>query len=81
MRRTKKAARKLFISLVGFPLLLLGIILIPLPGPGLLTCFLALLILSKEFDWAERHAENTKTHVKKLQAKAKERADNFKKRS
>lgn len=53
MQTPLKAARKLIVALIGFPLLALGIILIPVPGPGLLVCFLALLILSTEFSWAD----------------------------
>ena len=79
MSRTKRAAKKTIVGLIGFPLLLLGIILIPLPGPGLLVCFLALLLLSREFDWAAKHAENAKTQVRKINDKAKARAEKIKK--
>lgn len=47
--------KKILVVLIGFPLLLLGLVMIPLPGPGLLICIGALFILSLEFDWARRH--------------------------
>lgn len=75
MKKAKKALRKTIVGLIGFPLMIVGIVLIPLPGPGLLVCFLALLLLSSEFDWASRHKENAKTKVREISDKAKERAD------
>ena len=38
----------------GFLLLILGIAAIPLPGPGWLIVAAALVILSRDFVWAER---------------------------
>lgn len=52
--------------LVGIPLLIVGIILIPLPGPGLLVCFAALVVLSWEFEWAEKHRNKAYDQLKKL---------------
>lgn len=75
MRKSLKAARKLIVALIGFPLLLLGIVLIPVPGPGLLVCFLALLILSTEFSWADglrrKVWDKLKTIFEQAQDKAK----------
>lgn len=39
---------------IGLPILGLGIVLVPLPGPGLIIMFVGLLIISIEFDWARR---------------------------
>lgn len=75
MKRLKQVARRLTVSLIGFPLLLVGIILIPLPGPGLLVSFVAVLILSLEFDWAGTKREQIKQEFKKIYAKAQARAD------
>jgi uncharacterized protein (TIGR02611 family) len=49
-RRIKKAG----IAIVGGIVLLAGIAMIPYPGPGWVTVFLGLGILSTEFEWAER---------------------------
>jgi uncharacterized protein (TIGR02611 family) len=75
MPRIKKVAKKLIVSLIGFPLLLIGIILIPLPGPGLIVTFLAALLLSLEFDWANKRVEQAKTVFRRIYADAKARAD------
>lgn len=66
MKKITKSLRKLIVSLVGFPLLIVGIILIPVPGPGLLVCLLALLILSLEFDWAQGPLEKAKSQLKQI---------------
>jgi len=38
----------------GFLVVVLGLLLVPLPGPGWLIVLGGLLILSKDFAWAER---------------------------
>ena len=62
-------------GLVGFPLLVVGLILIPLPGPGILICLIALFILSFGFDWAGKYLEKCKNAFRKIYADAKSRAD------
>lgn len=71
MKKAYKAARKLVVSITGFSVLALGIILIPLPGPGILVSILGLIILSWEFAWAQRHLDRAKTTHRKLIEKAK----------
>ncbi len=66
MRRFAKAIRKGIVAAIGIPLLIFGIILIPLPGPGLIVCFVAFFILSLEFDWAHKHLEKAKHQIKKI---------------
>lgn len=40
--------------MVGGVIVLLGLFLVPLPGPGWLIVFLGLGVLATEFAWAER---------------------------
>jgi uncharacterized protein (TIGR02611 family) len=79
MSKTVRLARRVIIAAIGFPLLLLGIILIPLPGPGLITCFIAFLILSLEFDWAQQYLDKAKAELGKIYQQAKARADKIEK--
>jgi tellurite resistance protein TerC len=51
---TYKVARRIAIGIVGFTVLLLGIIMIVTPGPALLLIPGGLAILGLEFAWA-RH--------------------------
>lgn len=72
---TLKLLRKIGVLLIGIPLIILGIILIPLPGPGLLVSFLGLFILSIEFEMARKHRDRLHKHVKKIVKEAKDRSD------
>ena len=51
------------VVLVGFVLLVTGLVMIPLPGPGLLVTAAALALLALEFVWAERLLERTVDHM------------------
>jgi uncharacterized protein (TIGR02611 family) len=44
----------------GFALLPLGVLMLPLPGPGWLVIFLALAILAGEFVWARNLLDRLK---------------------
>lgn len=44
------------VAVVGASLALLGLVLVPLPGPGWLVVFLGLAVLGTEFAWARRLA-------------------------
>lgn len=53
----RPALRLLFrigVAVVGTAVLVIGIILIPYPGPGWLVVFAGLAILASEFSWAGR---------------------------
>ncbi|RYB95602.1 hypothetical protein EUA93_15405 [Nocardioides oleivorans] len=51
------AARRIVLEGLGWLLLLLGVAMIFLPGPGLLGIFGGLALLSQQYDWAERRVE------------------------
>ena len=52
--KTQPAVWRVTIALVGGIVVLVGIVMIPYPGPGWLVVFLGLGILSTEFAWAKR---------------------------
>ena len=45
---------RVVVGLVGVTIIVLGIVLLPLPGPGWLIIFAGLFVLSTEFAWADR---------------------------
>lgn len=47
-----KQVKRLITIVIGFTILLLGIALLVLPGPGIITAMLGLTILGTEFVWA-----------------------------
>jgi len=51
---TLKQARRVSVALIGFTVVLLGLVMIVTPGPGWLVILLGLSILSAEFVWARR---------------------------
>lgn len=79
MTRLNRTIPKLISLLIGLPLLVVGIILIPLPGPGLLITLLAFYILSREFGWASKKFEYAKIQLSKIINDAKKRAENVNK--
>ena len=50
----------------GFLLLVAGVVMIALPGPGWLTIFAALAILAGEFLWARKLLDRLKSQVNRL---------------
>jgi uncharacterized protein (TIGR02611 family) len=46
-------AKRTAVTVVGFAVVLIGVVLIPLPGPGWLIVFGGLAILATEYVWAQ----------------------------
>lgn len=63
MKRVKVWLAKLLALVVGIPILVLGVILIPLPGPGILLCLLGFFVLSLAFDWPKPYLEKMKQTI------------------
>ena len=49
-----KFLKRIVIAIVGFTVLLLGVVMIILPGPAFIIIPLGLAILATEFVWAQR---------------------------
>ena len=52
--RGGRIAWRLAVALLGIAIIVVGIILLPLPGPGWLIIFGGLGVLATEFEWAAR---------------------------
>lgn len=61
-------AKRLLIGLAGGLVLLIGLVLIPYPGPGWLIVFAGLAILATEFAWAQQVLETLKEKYEAWQA-------------
>ena len=70
MKKVYRAIRRLSIAILGFVVFIIGLILIPLPGPGVLVCIVGLTILSWEFEWAMRHKKMTMNYLIKILEKS-----------
>jgi hypothetical protein len=65
LRFTARNGKRIATTIVGFLVILLGLILIPLPGPGWLIVFGGLAILAREYIWAERLLNHAKQRVER----------------
>lgn len=53
---------RVVVGVVGLIIVVIGLLLVPFPGPGWLVVFLGLAIWASEFEWAQRllhHAKRT----------------------
>jgi len=64
--RTVEQVGRIFRSLAGFTLLLIGVVMLVTPGPGWLVIFLGLTLLAAEFVWARRLMERIKHEGNRL---------------
>lgn len=67
---TNERVKKVFIGLIGGTLLLLGIVMLILPGPGLPVIAAGLALLATEFFWARRALRNAKGTAAKVRRKS-----------
>ena len=52
--------KRVVVAILGFVLLLTGVALLVLPGPGFVCIFAGLFVLATQFDWAKRYADAAK---------------------
>jgi uncharacterized protein (TIGR02611 family) len=64
-RRGVNHSYRVGVGIVGGLIVAVGLVTIPLPGPGWLTVIAGLFVLASEFTWAERLLEFTRHHVKR----------------
>ncbi len=61
-----KSVKRTIKIVVGFTILLLGITLLVLPGPGIPIIIFGLIILAAEYIWARKLLEKVKSGLNKL---------------
>jgi len=65
-------AKRILLEVVGWTLVLAGIAALVLPGPGLLMLFAGLVVLSQQYEWAERRLEPVERMAKRAAAEGVE---------
>lgn len=70
-RSSLRGARLLVVTLVGVALLLVGLVLLVLPGPGVLFLFLGLAVLATEFAWARLWHRRLRVSTRRAGRKAR----------
>lgn len=58
--RVRGLLRRTGLEVLGWTLVVVGIAALVLPGPGLLTLFAGIVVLSQQYAWAERQVEPVK---------------------
>lgn len=66
-RRGYKLARRIAISVIGGTVVLVGVIMLVTPGPGLVVIPLGLAILALEFAWARHWLNRIKASLSREQ--------------
>lgn len=62
-------AKRVIVGVVGITIVLIGLALLVLPGPGLIVVIIGLGILATEFVWARSLLEKAKHHYHKTKHK------------
>jgi len=60
-----KFLKRIVVAIVGFTVLLLGVVMIVLPGPAFIIIPLGLAILATEFVWAQKLLTKAKAYFDK----------------
>jgi uncharacterized protein (TIGR02611 family) len=71
MRWVGRNSKRVAITIIGFVLVLGGIVLLPLPGPGMLIIIAGLAVLGTEYMWARRALELAKEKARQAAAKVR----------
>jgi Putative transmembrane protein (PGPGW) len=65
-QRSHPVLRRVVVAVVGFVLIGVGVLLLVLPGPGLLLIAAGVAVLSLEFEWAGRLVERARALIDRL---------------
>ena len=63
MSKTIKQLKRIVVAIIGFTILLVGVILLITPGPASLVIPAGLAVLATEFVWAENLLKKVKTRL------------------
>ncbi|MBV9871438.1 MAG: PGPGW domain-containing protein [Frankiaceae bacterium] len=62
----RRVLRRTAITVTGFALLLVGVALLVLPGPGVVVIIGGLAVLATEYAWAKRPLDSLRARVERL---------------
>ena len=74
MNKVLKQTKRFVILLVGATLVLIGLALLVLPGPGIVVVIAGLAVLATEFVWAQQLLEKAKESAKRAKNKVAQKA-------
>ncbi len=59
------SGKRIAVTIVGFTLIAVGLVLLVIPGPGILLIIAGLAVLATQYAWAQRALEITKGYAKR----------------
>jgi uncharacterized protein (TIGR02611 family) len=68
-----RGVRRIGVLIVGLVLLVAGVLLLVLPGPGLLVTMAGLAVLATEYEWARRLLARVRQHARRISDKVRRR--------
>ena len=68
--------KRVVVTIVGFTLVALGLVLLVVPGPGILVLAAGLAVLATEYAWAKRMLDSAKRRGAALRDRARRRGTN-----
>jgi uncharacterized protein (TIGR02611 family) len=68
-----RGAKRIAVLVVGLLLIVAGILLLVLPGPGLLVTMAGLAVLATEYEWARRLLARVRQHARRLSNQVRRR--------
>ena len=68
--KTLRQIKKIIVTIVGFTILIIGVLLIVLPGPASIVIPFGLAILATEFVWARNLLNKIKSKFKRKSKKS-----------
>jgi len=64
-----ETGKKIVLSVFGVTLLIVGVALLVLPGPGILVIFIGLVVLAGEYVWAKKFLKKFREESGKIRKK------------
>lgn len=72
--RSLQQAKRLVVGVIGVTILIIGLAMLVMPGPGFAVVIIGLGILATEFVWAKHLLEKAKNHYEKTKQTIKSKA-------
>ena len=70
MKDLVRLLRRIAVTVAGTVILVVGVVLLVTPGPGLLVILLAMVVFAVEYEWARRHLGAVRARARSAADKA-----------
>jgi uncharacterized protein (TIGR02611 family) len=67
-----RSTKRIVVTVVGFALLLAGLVMMVTPGPGLLVIVAGLAVLATEYAWARHWLERTRAQAQRARQRVRD---------